>query len=255
MKGRKIVREEPVESDKPLRIEEAVMIPVNDLEPNDWNPYKMSRPKFDRLVKEIQDEGFDGAIQVVAHPEKEGKYRIVNGEKRWAAARVAGLEELPCVIKKWDEDKQKIETHTRNETANDEFDRPKFTQLADDLMQKKRMSERQLREAMAIHGDKRWNEMYLTKKSDNELAEELRTREAEKEMRVIDSLSVIVNGLIQEYGNTIPYGFMFFMLGKSAHLMVMLRNNDLKKKLDLIREQAIAEGRDVNDIFLEHLKV
>ncbi|MBW2123763.1 MAG: ParB N-terminal domain-containing protein [Deltaproteobacteria bacterium] len=254
MEGRKVEGNRPREKETSVGIEKHVLIPIEDILPNEWNVYRMTRPKFDRLVEEIQNEGFDGAIQVVAHPEKKGKYRIVDGEKRWAAARVAGLKEVPCVIKYWDEDKQRIETHTRNELRNDEFDRPKFTQLADDLMQRRQMTEQQLREAMAIQSDKRWNEMYLTKKPDKELAEELRTKEAESEMRVIDGLSVIVNRLIQEYGNTIPHGFMFFMLGKAMHLMVIVKNSDLKKKLDLIREQAVAEGRDINDLFLEHLR-
>jgi Skp family chaperone for outer membrane proteins len=144
---------------------------------------------------------------------------------------VAGLKFVPCVVKKdWDEDKQKIETHTRNEIVNDEFDRPKFTLLANELMAMRKLTEQQLREEMAVHSDKRWDEMYLKRKSNEELEERLKTKEAEKEMKVIDSLSVIVNQLIQEFGETIPYGFMFFMLGKSVHLMVVLKDNDLKKK-------------------------
>lgn len=248
------VVEEKIEAQAP-RVEETVMVPIGDLEPNEWNSYKMSREKFDRLVEEIEAEGFDKALLVVCHPEKKGKYRIVDGEKRWAAARVAGLQEIPCVVKKdWSVDKQKIETHTRNEIVNDEFDKPKFTLLANDLMQKKEISEQQLREAMAINTEKRWNKMYLTKKSTEELEEELKTKEAEKEMKFVDSLSVIVNELIKEYGKTIPYNFLFFMLGKNVHLMVTVKNDKLKKKLDLIRETAIAEGRDINDVFLENLK-
>jgi len=242
-------------TEKAEGVETAVLLPIDDLEPNEWNTYRMSRPKFDRLVEEIRNEGFDKALLVVPHPEQEGRYRIVDGEKRWRAARVAGLKLVPAVIKRnWDEDKQKIETHTRNEIANDGFDRTKFTLLADELMQKRKLTEQQLREEMAVHSEKRWAEMYLDKKSNEELEEQLRTKEAEKEMKVVDSLSVIVNQLIQEFGETIPYGFMFFMLGKSTHLMVVVKDNELKKKLDLIREQAIAEGKDINQVFLAHLK-
>jgi hypothetical protein len=169
--------------------------------------------------------------------------------------REAGLKLVPCVVKRdWDEDKQKVETHTRNEITNEGFDRPKFTILADKLMQRRRLTAQQLREEMAIHSQKRWDDMYLEKKSNEELEERLKMKEAEKEMKIIDSLSVIVNQLIQEFGETIPYGFMFFILGKSAHLMVVVKDNDLKKKLDLIREQAIAEGKDINQVFLAHLK-
>lgn len=50
------------------------------------------------LCASIQKQGLLQNLTVVPHPEEDGKYRIVIGHRRFNAAKMAGLKELPCVI-------------------------------------------------------------------------------------------------------------------------------------------------------------
>ena len=73
-------------------------IPIGELDPNPDQP----RQTFDeesiaQLADSIRDQGVLQPLLVV--PTDNGRYRIVAGERRYRAARVAGLETLPCIVK------------------------------------------------------------------------------------------------------------------------------------------------------------
>lgn len=56
---------------------------------------KPSRMHVHRLEKSIQRIGFVTPLVVVL---QEGKYRILDGQHRWLAARSCGIEEVPCLL-------------------------------------------------------------------------------------------------------------------------------------------------------------
>lgn len=73
------------------------LVDINDVEPN----YSQPRKKFDEeelqeLSKSILEHGI---IQPLIVKEKLGKYEIVAGERRYRAARLAGIHRLPIIIK------------------------------------------------------------------------------------------------------------------------------------------------------------
>jgi len=73
-------------------------ISVGELDPNPDQP----RQTFDdesiaQLAESIRDQGVLQPLLVV--PSGRGRYRIIAGERRFRAGRLAGLETLPCIVK------------------------------------------------------------------------------------------------------------------------------------------------------------
>ena len=87
--------------------EGAVNIRLTDIEPNRDQPRKdFNEDSLAELAESIEKHGL---IQpIVVRPEANGSYRIIAGERRWRACRMAGLTEVPVIIKEID-DKQLME--------------------------------------------------------------------------------------------------------------------------------------------------
>ncbi len=80
----------------------AVKLNINDIEPNRGQP----RKDFDETaLSELADSiAQHGLIQpIVVKPTAQGRYSIIAGERRWRACRMAGLNEVPVIIKDADE--------------------------------------------------------------------------------------------------------------------------------------------------------
>lgn len=83
-------------------------LPVAALKPNRWQP----RTTFDEgdleaLAASIRTQGMVQPLIVTA--DADGSYSIVAGERRWRAARRAGLEEVPVVIRGDLDDRSRLE--------------------------------------------------------------------------------------------------------------------------------------------------
>lgn len=76
-----------------------IKIKVTDIEPNPHQPRKiMSQEALDSLAKSIAE---DGVIQpiIVKKSDQPGHYTLIAGERRWRASQIAGLKEVPVIIK------------------------------------------------------------------------------------------------------------------------------------------------------------
>ncbi|MEE0063481.1 MAG: ParB/RepB/Spo0J family partition protein [Acutalibacteraceae bacterium] len=81
----------------------AVKLKVMDIEPNRDQPRKI----FDEdALAELADSiAKHGVIQpLLVRPMPDGSYQLVAGERRWRASRMAGLTEVPVVIKELSDD-------------------------------------------------------------------------------------------------------------------------------------------------------
>ena len=78
---------------------------VVEVEPNREQP----RKKFDQEALEELAESIKqyGVIQPIVVTQKEGYYSIIAGERRWRAAKIAGLTEIPAIIREYDERRNK----------------------------------------------------------------------------------------------------------------------------------------------------
>ena len=82
----------------PASAEGAVRIKISEIEPNREQP----RKEFDsEALSELADSiSQHGVLQpLLLRPLLTGGYRIVAGERRWRAARMAGLTEVPAVVR------------------------------------------------------------------------------------------------------------------------------------------------------------
>lgn len=79
-------------------VKSAVKLNINDIEPNRDQPRKI----FDEAaLSELADSiALHGVIQpLLVRPISDGGYQLIAGERRWRASRLAGLTEVPVVIR------------------------------------------------------------------------------------------------------------------------------------------------------------
>ncbi len=82
----------------------AEMIRVSSIDPRHDQPRKtFEREALESLADSIAAYGVLQPIIVRENPAAEGTYEIIAGERRWRAAKMAGLSEIPAVIFDGDE--------------------------------------------------------------------------------------------------------------------------------------------------------
>lgn len=76
----------------------AIEVKLVDIEPNKDQPRKrFDNQAIEELAASIKEHGL---IQpIVVKPLTNGTYRIIAGERRWRACRLAGIERVPVIIK------------------------------------------------------------------------------------------------------------------------------------------------------------
>lgn len=81
----------------------ALNVSIDDVEPNRAQP----RKAFDeKALNELADSISQyGVLQpLLVRPRKDGSYQIVAGERRWRAAKLAGLKEIPVTVRDLSDD-------------------------------------------------------------------------------------------------------------------------------------------------------
>lgn len=78
------------------------MLPIEKLKPHPKNP-RTDIGDIGELAASIKVSGILQNLTVVEH---EGEYRVIIGHRRLAAAKSAGLKELPCVVVEMSEKEQ-----------------------------------------------------------------------------------------------------------------------------------------------------
>jgi len=91
---------------------ELKMIPIVEIQPNPFQP----RESFEKeSLEELADSIKDGNIiqPIVVRQHGEG-YQIIAGERRWRAAQMVNLEEVPCIIKEVVDERVLLESLIEN---------------------------------------------------------------------------------------------------------------------------------------------
>lgn len=76
---------------------------IVDVEPNREQPRKnFNQEALEELAESIKEYGL---IQPIVVTKKDGYYSIIAGERRWRASKIAGLTEIPAIVREDDEKK------------------------------------------------------------------------------------------------------------------------------------------------------
>ena len=75
-------------------------IPIDYLSPGPWQVRKnFDQNELYSLSVSIRNNGIFQPIVVVSNKEENGKYKIVAGERRWRAAQLANIHEVPIILR------------------------------------------------------------------------------------------------------------------------------------------------------------
>ncbi len=73
---------------------------VDDLEPNPFQPRAgITEEDLTELTNSIREQGLLQPILIRPHPSRGGKFQIIAGERRWRAAKLAGLDRIPSFLR------------------------------------------------------------------------------------------------------------------------------------------------------------
>jgi ParB family chromosome partitioning protein len=92
--------EMPTRGDGDTAMDDVRRLPIDLLDPNPFQP----RMNFDEemladLAESIRTQGVLQPILVRPHPDVPARYQIIAGERRWRAAGISGLHEIPVVCR------------------------------------------------------------------------------------------------------------------------------------------------------------
>ena len=79
------------------------IVPLDDVEPDPGQP-RTSFGELAELVESVRSKGILEPILVRSNPHGEPRWRIISGERRYRAARQAGLESVPVIEMSVDDD-------------------------------------------------------------------------------------------------------------------------------------------------------
>lgn len=95
-KGKRGIIDTPVKDEKPDK-----MVKITKVEPNREQPrHKFDEEALNELAESIKQYGIISPIIV---QDRKDHYEIIAGERRWRAAKIAGLKEVPVIIKNYTE--------------------------------------------------------------------------------------------------------------------------------------------------------
>ena len=90
---------------KNKEIGKVVELKISEVEPMDGQPRKIfDEEKLDELASSIKE---NGVLQPILVVKNENGYSIIAGERRWRAAKKAGIKTIPAIIKDYDDTKKK----------------------------------------------------------------------------------------------------------------------------------------------------
>jgi len=81
-------------------------LPIDELVPN---PYQPRRDFKEEELRELAESiRLHGMLQPIVVRERNGRYEIIAGERRWRAAKLAGLDRVPVIIREVEDEREML---------------------------------------------------------------------------------------------------------------------------------------------------
>ncbi len=81
-----------------------LMVPIEKVSANPDQPRRtFDKDQLTDLSNSIREKGIIQPLIVRTHPRRSGEYEIVAGERRWRAAQMAKLHQVPVIIREFDD--------------------------------------------------------------------------------------------------------------------------------------------------------
>lgn len=91
-----------------------MLVDIEKLIPNDWNPNSMSELKFNALVAGIKEENWNRLFPIEVRPEKNWVHVIIDWEHRYKALVAAGIKQAHIEISDLENGYEKLRTISKN---------------------------------------------------------------------------------------------------------------------------------------------
>ena len=98
-KSSKMVKKTVEAPKTPENVSGQIMMKINEVEPNREQPRKNFEE--DALLELADSIKQFGVLQPLIVQKKKDYYEIIAGERRWRAAKLAGVKEIPVIIKEY----------------------------------------------------------------------------------------------------------------------------------------------------------
>lgn len=99
---------QPQPASAPIPGHNLTMVAVDRIVPNPWQPRKVFKQEYlQELADSIKEHGVLQPLVVV--PQPDGNFQLIVGERRLRASQLAGLQEVPVIIRDAMEEQQKLE--------------------------------------------------------------------------------------------------------------------------------------------------
>jgi len=110
------VKAPPIKTNVTLEALTIEYVDIESIQPNEYNPNRMSEKDFELLLRSMREDGFTQPVIVQRETRK-----IVDGEHRWRAAAHLGMKTLPVVLVNMTPEQMRIATlrHNRARGAED----------------------------------------------------------------------------------------------------------------------------------------
>jgi ParB/RepB/Spo0J family partition protein len=234
-----------------------VDIHVDSLVPYEDNVNEMDDATFERLIEEIQENGFINPIQVI--PMDDGRYKIMGGHHRWQAAKKIGIDYIPAVIltdEKWKQEDLFDLASFRLNAIHGKMNSEKFVKVYEKMSAK--YGKEKLSHLFAVTDNEVWEKLTSgVRKSmqDAGIPKEIvdKFKKSEKKMKNVNDMAEVLNQLFAEHGSTIDSNFVFFKFGNKEHVMIM-SNIVTYRAIQIISTAALDEKKDINEYISQPLR-
>lgn len=235
-----------------MKLPDVVRLPIEAIQPVDWNPNVEDVATFNELVENIRANGFNEPL-IVCPIESDGMYEIISGEHRWKAAKIIGLPEVLAIVRpEWDEDMRKAQNMRMN-MLHGRLDAQKFAKLWNGLEAKYGYAGAQKLIGMESKEKELARLLSSVKKSMPEDMQAELEKRADK-IRNVEDLAAVVQSLYARFGGTIEHSFMFLTFGGQTHLLIKLSKEALGELKGCLAAMHARE-QDANELVLAGLRV